>query len=147
MSEIKLSQILKKTNAPFAIDLTGLSHTSTGEDGRIIRPLGVCSIEYVIAGKGYVTENDKTFTVRAGDVFILHEDQYHDYYADKNDPWMKIWVQVSGPAAPDILRAYGLSKINHIRDFDIKDDIFRIDYRLNSEYVVFNIKISYMIDL
>ncbi len=126
MNYNKPSEDLRRTNAPFAIDLSGITKCTEKSDGRIIRPLGVGSIEYVISGKGTVTENDKTFSVKAGDVFILHADQYHDYYSDINDPWLKIWVQVSGPAAPDIFRAYNIGKVNLISDFDIKDDIFKI---------------------
>lgn len=126
MGNERISESLRRTNAPFAIDLTGISKAKIGSDARITRPLGVGSIEYVIAGKGTVTENDRTFKVKAGDVFILHADQYHDYYSDQNDPWTKIWIQVSGPAAPDILRAYNIGKVNHIPDFDLKDDLFKI---------------------
>ena len=126
MGNERFSEILRRTNAPFAIDLTGISKGMKGRDNRITRPLGVGSIEYIVSGKGTVTENDRTFNVKAGDVFILHADQYHDYYADPNDPWTKIWIQVSGPSVPDILRAYNIGKVNHIPDFDIKDDIFKI---------------------
>ncbi len=126
MGNERISENLRRTNAPFAIDLSGISKCDKGNDGRITRPLGVGSIEYVIAGRGTITENDHTFNVKAGDVFILHADQYHDYFSDPNDPWTKIWVQVSGPAAYDILRAYNIGKVNHIPDFDIKDDIFKI---------------------
>ncbi len=128
MNIIKLSEQLRRTNAPFAIDLSGISRANKNNDSRITRPAGVGSIEFVVAGRGTVTENDRTFNAKAGDVFILHEGQYHDYYSDMDDPWLRIWVQVSGPASPDILRAYGLGvgKVNHIPGFDIKDDIFKI---------------------
>ncbi|MBQ8253979.1 MAG: AraC family transcriptional regulator [Clostridia bacterium] len=133
MNNERLSENLRRTNAPFAIDLSGITRCTKGVGGRITRPLGVGSIEYVIAGQGTVTENDRTFNVKAGDIFILHADQYHDYYPDVNDPWVKIWVQVSGPAAPDIFRAYNIGKVNHISDFDIKDDLFKIHSLINSE--------------
>lgn len=126
MSNKSLSELLKRTNAPFAIDLTGISSCSKGSDGRIIRPTGVGSIEFVLLGKGTVIENDRTFNVKEGDVFILHEGQYHNYYSDVEDPWTKIWVQVSGPAVPEILRAFGLSRVVHIPDFDLKEDFFKI---------------------
>lgn len=126
MSNVSLSEALKRTNAPFAIDLTGISQCAKGNTGQIIRPAGVGSIEYVLFGKGTVTENDRTFEVKQGDVFILHEGQYHNYYCSAEEPWTKIWVQVSGPAVPEILRAFGLSKVVHIPDFDLKEDFFRI---------------------
>jgi len=93
--------------------------------------VGPGSVEYVLQGKGTVTENDKTFQVKAGDVFILHAKNYHDYYPDPEDPWSKIWVQVSGPVVPEILRAYDLSHVNHIPDFDLKEDLLRIHRLIN----------------
>ena len=125
------SELFRRTNAPFAIDQTGPADYNVTQIGHIHRPVGPGSIEYVLRGKGIVTENDKTFRVKAGDVFILHARNYHDYRADPDDPWSKLWVQVSGPVVPEILRAYGLSHVNHIPDFDLKDEILNIRKLIN----------------
>ena len=93
---------------------------------RVTRPRGIGSIEYVVDGKGTVTQNDRTFQVKAGDVFILHPGKYHDYFPAPDDPWVKGWVQISGFGVPDILRMYGLSNVDHIPDFDISEDISKI---------------------
>lgn len=126
------SELLRRTNAPFAIDQTGPADYNVPQIGHIHRPVGPGSIEYVLRGKGIVTENDKTFRVKAGDVFILHARNYHDYRSDPDDPWSKLWVQVSGPVVPEILRAYGLSHVNHIPDFDLKDEMLNIRKLINT---------------
>ena len=123
---VNLAKIYCKTNTPFAIDKSGVTDHKKTPPTRVVRPLGIGSIEYMVSGKGTVTENDKTFQVKEGDVFILHPRQYHDYYPDPDDPWVKIWLQISGYGVPEILRMYGLSKVNHIPDFDISEDISQI---------------------
>ena len=128
--QTNFAELYKRTTAPFAIDLTGIS---TRVKTRIRRPIGVGSIEYVVSGKGTVTENNVTVHVKAGDVFILHAGQYHDYAPDPDDPWTKIWVQTSGPAVKEILRAYGLAHVNHIPDFNLSEDLFRIHHLINKD--------------
>lgn len=133
MSERNWAQYLRRTNAPFAIDRTGITIPVSPKTMHIQRPIGPGSIEYVISGRGTVTENDVTFEVKAGDLFLLHEGNYHDYYPDPDDPWTKLWVQTSGPAAEEILRAYGLNNVNRIPGFDLKEDMFRIHHLINGD--------------
>ena len=131
MTSIDWSEFHRRTTAPFAIDKTGKSDFRGKETGAICRPVGVGSIEYVLSGGGTVTENDKTFRVKAGDTFILHAKSYHYYYPDPDDPWVKLWVQVSGPVAAEILKAYGLSDINVIPELDISSDMLKIHNIIN----------------
>lgn len=133
MSITDWAEYYRRANAPFAIDQTGPEDYSGVQKGRIHRPVGIGSIEYVLRGKGTITENNKTFHVKAGDVFILHARNYHDYYPDPDDPWSKIWVQVSGTVVPEILRAYNLADVNHIPDFDLKDEILNIHRLINKD--------------
>ncbi len=133
MEQKNFAEYLRRTTAPFAIDRTGTTIPSPNTDMHIHRLLGPGSIEYILSGSGTVTENDVTFEVKQGDVFILHAGNYHHYYPNPDDLWTKIWVQTSGPAAEEILRAYGLNKINHIPDFDLKESIFRIQHCINAK--------------
>ncbi len=125
MNVIDYAEQFRKTNAPFAVDRTNLSVASRTTPP-IVRAFGCCSVEYVIRGKGTVTENNTTFHVKAGDVFILHKGAYHNYFPDPDDPWVRIWVQISGPSSEEILRAYGLSQVNHIPNFNLEEDLFKI---------------------
>lgn len=123
MEHENLAEYFRRTSEPFAIDNSGKSNGRITKVPRFLRPVGIGSIEYVLSGKGTVTENNRTFEVKAGDVFILHAEQYHDYWGDPEDPWVRLWVQVSGPAAPEILRAYNVANVNYIPDFDLSEDI------------------------
>ena len=124
MAIIDYSERFKKTNAPFAIDQCGV--TSHKYPSHIVRPVGVGSIEYIIQGSGTIVENKQTFHVKAGDVFILHARNYQEQHPDPNDPWQKLWVQLSGHMVPQLLKAYNLSNVNVIPDFDLEEDIRRI---------------------
>lgn len=126
MPQFDYAEHYKKTTAPFAIDKTGKTDCKKHGVHRILRPLGIGSIAYVLEGQGTVTENEKTVRVKKGDVFILHAKNYHDYISDTDDPWILLWVQMSGPVVPDILRAYDLTNVILIPDFDLKDDIEKI---------------------
>ena len=126
MKTVNLAEYYRKTNEPFAIDMSGKSNGKVATVKRFLRPVGIGSIEYVLSGKGTVTENNRTFQVKAGDVFILHAEQYHDYYGDPDDPWVRLWVQVSGPAVPDLFRAYNVANVNYIPDFDLSGDLLKI---------------------
>ena len=64
------------------------------------------SFEYVISGKGTVTENGQTVYLQAGDVYILHQGKSHHYYSNPADPWEKIWINVSGTFIKDLLSVY-----------------------------------------
>ena len=133
MNEKNFAEIYRRTTAPFAIDNSGKTDHQKHAMKRITRPRGIGSIEYVISGMGTITENDTTFTVKAGDVFLLHPGEYHDYYPDPDAPWQKLWLQVSGFGVPEILRMYGLSHVNHIPDFDLSEEILNIAQVINPE--------------
>lgn len=126
-----LAMSYKRTNEPFAIDNSGKTVAIKYQLQRRIALVGAGAIEYVVKGKGTVTENNNTFQVKAGDIFILHQEQYHDYCHDPDDPWIKLWLQVSGPAVPDLFRAYGIANVNHIPDIDLLPDFLEIQKIIN----------------
>ncbi len=126
LKNLNYAERFRRTNAPFAIDKANISLQKRGRTQRIVRASGIGSIEYVIEGSGTVTENDVTFQVHAGDVFILHGGAFHDYFGNPDDPWKRIWVQTSGPVVDEIYRAYGISKLNHIPNFDLEEDLRHI---------------------
>jgi AraC-like DNA-binding protein len=78
-------------------------------------------VEYVMQGKGTVTSDGKIFYPGAGDVYILHKGSNHCYYSDDIDPWVKIWVNFTGPLADSLIRDYRLTGVNHIPGLDLKE--------------------------
>lgn len=106
---------------PFQVRLTGISYC----DGtyEIRRPKSrITCIEYVIHGEGTVCEGEESFTAQSGDIYILHEGKNHYYYSDTRNPWVKIWMNLSGTAVEHLLFAYGLDRINHVSGLNLEED-------------------------
>jgi AraC-like DNA-binding protein len=72
----------------------------------------VAVFEYVINGTGTVIEDGRQYRPSAGDVYILHPQRCHEYYADAADPWVKIWFNIRGPLVEHLLHAYRLDGVN-----------------------------------
>ena len=49
-------------------------------------------LHYVTRGTGIYQSGSKTFSVHAGDIFIVHPMEITRYTADEKDPWEYIWV-------------------------------------------------------
>lgn len=67
-------------------------------------------IHYVISGKGYYKTKNKTFTLKAGDTFLVYPNTEVLYYADETDPWEYAWVGFTGSDASTILKATDFTK-------------------------------------
>lgn len=65
-------------------------------------------LEQVISGKGYVIVNNKKYTVSSGDTYLLKPTENCEYFADKLDPYKKIWVNFNGPLARELVSLYQL---------------------------------------
>jgi len=65
-------------------------------------------LEYIVSGTGHLCVEDRSYTVHAGDVYLLHPFTSHDYHADWKDPWEKIWFNLSGPLVEHLVDAYQL---------------------------------------
>ncbi|MBQ7010822.1 MAG: AraC family transcriptional regulator [Clostridia bacterium] len=64
--------------------------------------------EYVVDGKGYIECDGKMFRVGAGDVYFLNRMHEHKYYADKKDPFKKLWLNISGTMMDDMVKLFGI---------------------------------------
>lgn len=108
MKEVFLNLPVFNRNSPFEVCLAGISYC----DGtyRISRrfPIDFCVAEYVISGCGTVKTNGKTYHTSAGDTYLLVPGVEHEYYSDDKDPWVKIWVNVSGKMVDALIDAYSL---------------------------------------
>lgn len=67
-------------------------------------------LEYVVSGQGHLKINDEKYTVKSGDIYILHPGDFCTYYSDEKDPYKKYWVNfVSGFFFTELLKAYDLN--------------------------------------
>lgn len=110
---------------PFCMESVGISYCD--ETYHLIRPrAGISVFEYVISGKGTVKTSSGTFYPSAGDSYLLHESDSHDYWADPDEPWVKIWVNFMGMIPPAVLNAYGFRHSILLPNIDISDYLKQI---------------------
>lgn len=88
----------------------------------------ISCIEYVISGMGHVQIDGKELTLRAGDTYYLPEGHDHFYYADKKDPWKKIWINFSGRFSSELARLCGLEEVYAIPALDTSDLLQKLQY-------------------
>ncbi len=99
---------------PFVVEMAGISYC----DGtyRIFRQhSNIIVFEYVISGSGTVKVDQQTFTAGAGDIYILPLHSRHEYFSDAQDPWTKIWFNICGSVAEQLIHAYQLQNTFLIR--------------------------------
>lgn len=94
-------------NRPFCVDLAGISYCDGSYHINRHQSSTAC-IEYVTAGSGTVICNSKKFHPAEGDTYILLIGENHDYYSSADDPWTKIWVNVSGKMVNSLAEMYGI---------------------------------------
>ncbi len=93
--------------APLSFLLAGISYC----DGsyRISRPAsGLSCVEYILSGTGTVLLDGKPYYPSAGDTYFLPQGHDHLYYASAEQPWVKLWVNFSGPLALAMAKGYGI---------------------------------------
>ena len=66
-------------------------------------------IHYIISGEGYYKIKNTTFTLQAGDSFLVYPNTEVLYFADETDPWEYAWVGFTGSDASMILKATDFS--------------------------------------
>ena len=114
---------------PFLIDLTGISYC----DGSYFcerEESDVTVVEYIISGCGTVLCDGQKFSPVKGDVYILHQGSQHMYFSDEKEPWVKIFCNLKGRLAEDLLRIYGLEDTIYLPGF-WNEQIFRDFYALS----------------
>ena len=83
-------------------------------------------IHYIISGKGFYKLRNKTFSLSAGDAFLVYPNTEVLYYADETEPWEYAWVGFTGSDASMILQATDFRKsVPYIRSTPYGEDIHR----------------------
>ncbi len=83
-------------------------------------------LEYIMSGKGYLVVDGKTHELRANDVYLLEPGSSHEYYADKNDPFKKIWINFRSDVFFNIFNEYDLAQTYVFHDTDILHEMSSI---------------------
>lgn len=110
---------------PFWINQCG--HTFCGKDYFFNRGItSYYTIEYIIAGSGYIQENDIICRPKAGDTHIFHSGSTQTFYTDSNNPWEKLWVIFYGPLADSLFEIYDLNQVLLFPGLNIKKSLEKI---------------------
>ena len=107
-------------------------------------------IEYIVSGAGYLEINGEKHRLEANDAYIIHEGDFCEYYADKETPYKKYWINFQCKFFfNEFLREYDISD-RVIRGLDLSgyfEEIFKLeeisdlndDLYLPASKIIFNI--------
>ncbi len=98
-------------------------------------------LEYIISGKGYINTKGQSYTVTAGDTYLLHEGDDHNYYSDSNMPMDKVWVNLKGVLAQEIVKIYNLSDtvvFKNVNSYDLILQMHNICKNTKDPYILKN---------
>lgn len=76
-------------------------------------------LHYIIEGKGTLKINEETYSLEAGDLFIIPKNKSTFYQADEHEPWHYCWLGIDGYQAntylsqSDLMTHYHLKNITH----------------------------------
>lgn len=109
---------------PFYVELAGITYPTANYD--IQRECSEAYVlEYILGGTGTVEIDGKVFHPTQGDVYLLPKGSRHHYYAAKDDPFHKIWMNVDGELCRQLIQLYRLSGKYHFRGVDLSAQFFR----------------------
>ena len=86
----------------------------------------VACIEYIEKGMGTVQIDNQIFYPEEGDVYFLQVGTNHHYFSDREDPWKKIFINVSGSLLDSLIDGYGLKNIYYFRGLDLSKEMYSI---------------------
>lgn len=93
---------------PFYVELAGITFPDANYS--IYRDNSdIYVLEYIIDGCGTVEIDEQTFFPSKGDVYLLPYGSRHHYFASKEQPFTKIWMNVNGELCRQIIQLYGLT--------------------------------------
>ncbi len=125
-----MSELLKTfphfgTKTPLYISLAGITYPDA--DYRIIRSQSNLSvIEYVVDGAGYIVLNDGEKRVEKDTVYFLPRGMRHEYYADKETPFTKIFLNITGTLCTRLALEYGISDKTIFSGIGLKNSFLKI---------------------
>lgn len=102
---------------PFRVELCGISYCDGSYQICRNRNSATFVFEFVRKGRGYLRINQEELAPQAGDLYIVPAHSDHVYGSSADDPWEKLWFNVSGPLVGSLLTAYGMDGVHLVRHF------------------------------
>jgi len=95
-------------NSFFQITICGISYCD-GTYHIERRNSQVYTLEYILSGEGEILlPGGSRIRPVQGDVYLLHRGENHCYFSDAQQPWIKIWCNVSGRLVDQLIQLYHL---------------------------------------
>ena len=109
--------------SPVAVHLAG---SSWCDGGYFIerRDCDLWVAEFVEAGTGTLRVGDRVCHPSAGDLYLVPEYSDHRYESSADSPWIKHWVNFSGPLMAELVRLYRLEGVIHVPGFS-RPELFK----------------------
>ena len=134
MHEEIFPQLPPPPDVPLQVDLCGVSFCDGSYRIRRTAQSPVCVFEYVRRGIGTLEVEGEVCHPAAGDLYIVPPFTNHHYSSSADNPWEKLWFNVTGPLILHLLEDYRLTGVRLIKDCPV-GEIFReglaIGRRLN----------------
>lgn len=80
--------------------------------GPAVRPNYI--IHYILEGKGVYSIGETSFSLCAGQGFLIPPDIQTFYAADREHPWNYLWIGFDGESAAEYLSDAGISRVNPV---------------------------------
>lgn len=114
--------IKKLPNQSLAVTQCGLQICDTGHScGPFL--YSHYSAHFILSGKGTYTCGGKTYTLCAGQGFMIIPNMPNTYTADIDEPWKYIYANFCGADDETLVHSAGLNEDNMIFEFDLTDDM------------------------
>ena len=117
---------------PFWIPAYGVSDHHIKPHHEITANTEITRIQYVLSGKEIINTKNISCVASAGDTYILHAGDMHNYYSDVAHPARKIWIHVKGKLADDIVKIYHLDDVVLLKNIDTGNWIKKMHELCNS---------------
>lgn len=141
MNEFLKSFAYTDEETPLYIQLAGITYPDPTY--RITRNASEVSvIEYVTDGEGFVMLDGRARRVSADTVYFLPRGEDHCYYADRKNPFTKIFLNVSGGLAEYLRLSYGLSEIRFFDGVGLRPRFEKILEAVRSDMSEFEMQAS-----
>lgn len=109
------NDFIQNKNLPFCIQMAGITYPDKNYE--ILREnADIYSIEFIQSGYGHIHVGNSSFTVHENDIYILPIHKRHYYFSDSEEPFQKIWFNISGSLCDTLFRVYELEGIYHIEN-------------------------------
>lgn len=114
---VSFGETFKDQERPFYIEMAGITYPDPNYHIERKRSHIHC-FEYVIDGEGTVQVDNQTNYPCKGDLYILPKGQSHNYFSSPENPFHKIWMNISGSLCDELIHVYHLTGTLLVRQID-----------------------------